>query len=128
MLWRSLFARQAIAHHDDRPDAHVATVFIKDFAPDYSSSNSVSAPLAHGPFSLSLPTDPGEGRHIQFGFTVRGENVWVTDTAPFGTAVIALIFVGAFILMRKSLKQPGAKMGASAHRGTRPRGDGYQPC
>lgn len=69
--------------------AHVAKLFIRDFAPDYSSLNEVSIPLTPGPFSINLNTDPGAGRHVQWGFQVKGVNVWFTDTAPFGTAVIS---------------------------------------
>jgi len=69
--------------------AHVASIFIRDFAPDYSSLNEVSIPLTPGAFSLTLNTLPGAGRHVQYGFQVRGVNVWFTDTAPFGNAVIA---------------------------------------
>ncbi|MEM1083083.1 MAG: hypothetical protein AAGI48_03105 [Verrucomicrobiota bacterium] len=70
--------------------AHSAEVFIKDFSPDFSSNTTNSVPLVPGPFSISLATDPGAGRHIQFGFVVTGENVWITDTAPFGKAEIAI--------------------------------------
>ena len=27
-------------------------------------------------------------RHVQWGFQVKGVNVWVTDLAPYGTAVV----------------------------------------
>ena len=69
--------------------AHNAVVFIKDFAPDYSSSNTITAPLVNGAFSVTLATDPGEGRHVQYGFQMTGENVWVTDVEPFGSVVIS---------------------------------------
>lgn len=71
--------------------AHVASIFIRDFAPDYSSFNQTTVPLVPGPFSISLNTDPGAGRHVQWGFQVRGVNVWFTDTAPFGNAVISTV-------------------------------------
>ena len=74
--------------------AHTTSVFIKDFAPDYSSSNQIVVPItAAGPFSVNLATDPGAGRHVQYGFVTTGENVWVTDTAPFGTVVIDAISI-----------------------------------
>lgn len=69
--------------------AHEAIIFIKDFAPDYSSSVTASITIAPGPFSLSLATIPDPNRHVQYGFQVRGVNVWVTDTAPFGDVVIS---------------------------------------
>jgi hypothetical protein len=72
-------------------NAHQAFVFIKDFAPDYSSVVQTIVPLGPGPFSINLNTDPGLGRHVQYGFQLRGENVWVTDVAPFGNIQIGTI-------------------------------------
>lgn len=71
--------------------AHSVVAFIKDFAPDYSSSITTSVPLVDGVFSVSqnLISDPG--RHVQFGFEVVGVNVWATDVAPFGNAQITAI-------------------------------------
>jgi hypothetical protein len=71
--------------------AHVASIFIRDFAPDFSSSNQASIPLVPGPFSFSLATDPGLGRHVQYGFEVRGPDVWITDVGPFGNALITTV-------------------------------------
>jgi hypothetical protein len=65
-------------------DAHTVVAFIKDFAPDYSSFNIITAPLTSGDFSITLATDPTPGRHVQYGFATTGVNVWVTDVAPFG--------------------------------------------
>lgn len=69
--------------------AHVARVFIRDFAGDFSSvvEQSILLPAA-GPFSLSLATINDPGRHVQYGFQLTGVNVWVTDVTPFGAAVI----------------------------------------
>jgi MYXO-CTERM domain-containing protein len=66
--------------------AHEARIFIRDFAPDFSSFNEtiISAP-ASGAFSLSLNTLPGAGRNVQWGMQLKGVNVWFTDTAPFGS-------------------------------------------
>lgn len=68
--------------------SHVAKIFVKDFAPDYSSFNSQIIDLVPGPFSVSLETEPDPARHVQWGFIVTGPNVWITDVAPYGTAVI----------------------------------------
>jgi hypothetical protein len=65
--------------------AHTGVAYIRDFAPDYSSSNTVTAPLAAGAFSISLDTDPGAGRHVQYGFRMTGPNVWITDGGAFGS-------------------------------------------
>jgi hypothetical protein len=68
---------------------HTAIAFIKDFAADYSSFEQTTVPLAPGPFSITLATFGFEGRHIQYGFTLNGPNVWVTDVAPFGNVQIS---------------------------------------
>jgi hypothetical protein len=69
--------------------AHTAVAFVKDFAPDFSSYNAtiVLLPLS-GPFSVTLHTVNDPARHVQWGFQVKGVNVWVTDLAPYGTAVV----------------------------------------
>jgi hypothetical protein len=63
--------------------------FIKDFAPDYSSSTSVTAPLTPGTFSISLSTSANAGDHIQYGFETIGSDIWSTDVGQYGTAIIA---------------------------------------
>lgn len=68
-------------------EAHVARIFIRDFAPDYSSSIDMIVVAPAGPFSISLVTDSGTGRHVQYGFQSTGVNVWITDTKPFGHVV-----------------------------------------
>lgn len=65
--------------------AHSTVAFIKDFAPDYSSSSTITAPLVNGSFNLSLATNAGAGRHVQYGFETVGVNVWATDASPFGS-------------------------------------------
>jgi hypothetical protein len=71
---------------------HTARAFIRDFASDFSSFNFMEVPLGGpGTFSVSLLTDGGAGRHVQYGFNVQGENVWVTDVGPFGTVVIGAV-------------------------------------
>ncbi len=79
--------------------AHAASIFIRDFAPDYSSVIETSIPMVPGNFSLTLNTLPDLGRHVQYGFQVRGVNVWFTDTAPFGNAVIGIPGPGAAALL-----------------------------
>lgn len=68
--------------------AHEASIFIRDFAPDFSSVNETIVAATAGNFSISLATDAGLDRHVQWGFQVSGVNVWVTDVAPFGNMVI----------------------------------------
>jgi hypothetical protein len=62
--------------------------FVKDFDPGYGSSIEELVPLTPGPFSVSLFTIPDPARHVQFGFTLRGPNVWITDAPAKGTVVI----------------------------------------
>ncbi|MEL7498465.1 MAG: PEP-CTERM sorting domain-containing protein [Planctomycetota bacterium] len=71
--------------------AHVGSIFIRDFAPDFSTFNEVSTAITPGDFSITLATDAGAGRHVQYGFNVQGENVWVTDVGAFGTAAIRAV-------------------------------------
>ncbi len=66
--------------------------FIKDFTPDYSSFTQEIFYLdGPGPFSITLPTLPDPGRHVQYGFQMIGPNVWVTDVAPFGDVQIEAV-------------------------------------
>ena len=91
--------------------AHVSTVFIKDFAPDYSSSVSSTAPVVNGFFSIDLALINDPARHVQYGFQTIGANVWSTDVAPFGSAQITAVpepsgaallgLGGAFLLFRR---------------------------
>lgn len=71
--------------------AYEAYLFIKDFAPDYSSVIETYLPIVPGAFSFSANLDPGLGRHVQYGTQVIGANVWPTDVDLFGHAVIGTI-------------------------------------
>jgi hypothetical protein len=69
--------------------AHPVIAFIRDFAPDFSSFNEETLPLTGtGSFSLSLDTVDAPGRHVQWGFQMKGVNVWITDLEPYGTITI----------------------------------------
>jgi hypothetical protein len=46
---------------------YTSVAFIKDFAPDFSSFSQITVPLTPGVFSITLPTNPGAGRHVQYG-------------------------------------------------------------
>jgi PEP-CTERM motif len=70
---------------------YTSVAFIKDFAPDYSSFNTVTAPLVNGVFSITLATDADPTRHVQYGFETIGPNVWITDVAPYGTVQITAV-------------------------------------
>jgi hypothetical protein len=71
--------------------AHSSVAFIKDFAPDYSSSVNTTVLLTPGVFTISLLTINDPARHIQFGFETTGVNVWPTDVAPFGQVDIIAV-------------------------------------
>jgi hypothetical protein len=68
-----------------------SVAFIKDFAPDFSSVNVMTVPLTPGPFSVSLVTAAGPGRHVQYGFETIGPNVFPTDLASKGNVMIATV-------------------------------------
>jgi hypothetical protein len=80
---------QGIVSSNTLTPAHVAIAFVKDFAADWSSYNIATVALpASGPFSVTLAAVNDPTRHVQWGFQVKGVCVWVTDLAPYGTAVI----------------------------------------
>ena len=90
--------------------AHEARIFIRDFAPDFSTFNETIVPATTGAFSISLATVADPNRHVQWGFQVKGVNVWVTDTAPFGNVVfssvpapasVALLGLGGLVAGRR---------------------------
>ena len=70
---------------------YTSVAFIKDFAPDFSSSNSITVPLTPGVFSITLATSAQLGRHVQYGFETIGPNVWVTDRGPVGDVQVTAI-------------------------------------
>jgi hypothetical protein len=72
--------------------AHTVVAFIKDFAPNYSSSVNTLVPLtATGEFSVSYTAINDPARHVQFGFITTGVNVWATDVGPFGQMDITAV-------------------------------------
>jgi hypothetical protein len=68
--------------------AHTVIAFIKDFAPDFSSSVQTTVALTPGFFNISLATINDPARHVQYGFQMKGENVWAANVAPFGSVTI----------------------------------------
>jgi hypothetical protein len=70
--------------------AWTSVAFIKDFAPDYSSSTSTTVALNPGAFSISLPTG-GAGDHVQYGFETFGSDVWATDLGQYGNIQIGIV-------------------------------------
>ncbi len=68
-----------------------ASIFIKDFAPDFSSVVETRIPATPGPFTISLATIDDPARPVQFGFTMTGPNVWPGDAAAAGTVVFSSV-------------------------------------
>ncbi len=60
-----------------------SVAFIKDFAPDYSSSVTMTVALTPGVFTVSLATIADPARHVQFGFETIGPDVWAGDPLSF---------------------------------------------
>ena len=76
----SVLANSLLGPVDAAGRGWTAALFIKDFAPDYSSSVATSVPLTSlGMFSISLLTINDPARHVQFGFQVIGPDVWAGD-------------------------------------------------
>lgn len=69
--------------------AHSSRGFIREFDENFNligeSTVEITTP---GSYSISLATIPVSTNNIQYGFNTQGENVWVTDVAPFGSVVI----------------------------------------
>lgn len=83
---------QGVVASNTLTPAHTTRAFIRDFAPDYSSFVESTVDLTTtGPFSVTLDTINDPARHVQYGFQTVGENVWITDVAPFGNIVINTI-------------------------------------
>jgi hypothetical protein len=70
---------------------YTSVAFIKDFASDYSSFNTITAPLVNGVFNISLATVNDPSRHVQYGFETIGPDVWATDVGPYGFAQITSV-------------------------------------
>jgi hypothetical protein len=85
-----------------------AVAFIKDFAPDFSSSVTTTVPLTSlGVFSVSQVAINDPARHVQFGFQVIGPDVWFTEplaglsvdvTAVPEPTALAMAGIGAAML------------------------------
>jgi hypothetical protein len=87
----NVLANTLFGHTDALGNGWTSVAFIKDFAPDYSSSVSATAPLSAGLFSISLNTVNDPARHVQYGFETIGPDVWSTDVAPFGSIQITAV-------------------------------------
>ena len=86
-----VLANSLIGHVDLNGNGWTSVAFIKDFAPDYSSSITVTAPLVNGVFDISLATINDPARHVQYGFETIGPDVWITDVGPYGSISVTII-------------------------------------
>lgn len=87
----NVLANTLFGHVNQLGNGWTSVAFIKDFAPDYSSSVSITAPLVNGVFSISLNAINDPNRHIQYGFETMGPDVWATDVAPYGNIQITAV-------------------------------------
>jgi len=87
----NVLSNTLFGHVNQLGNGWTSVAFIKDFAPDYSSSVSVTASLVNGVFSISLPTISDPARHIQYGFETIGPDVWSTDVGPYGNIQITAV-------------------------------------
>jgi len=85
----NVLANSLVGPTDGGGRGWTAVAFIKDFAPDFSSSVSTTVPLSPGFFSISLPTIADGARHIQVGFEVIGPDVWAGD--PLSLTSITIV-------------------------------------
>jgi hypothetical protein len=84
----NVLSNTLVGHTNQIGDGWTSVAFIKDFAPDYSSSVSVTVPLSPGSFSISLAAINDPGRHVQYGFETIGPDVWATDVGPYGNVQV----------------------------------------
>jgi hypothetical protein len=71
------------------PSEYLASVWIEDFAPDYSSFTAVNSNLVAGQaFSITLPTTPGT--HIQYGIRLVGPDNSPTNTDTASAALVSI--------------------------------------
>ena len=81
----------SLANTNPAGNGWTCVAFIKDLAPDFSSSTTVTIPVTNGAtFSLSLETINDPARHVQYGFQTVGPCVWATDPvlATYGNVQI----------------------------------------
>jgi hypothetical protein len=107
-----VLANTLLGSTDPLGNGWTSVAFIKDFAPDYSSYNTVTIPIAPGPFSISLATVNDPTRHVQYGFETIGPDVWITDSPQYGNiqvipepGTIGLVLTGLFGVWMVSRKR-----------------------
>jgi hypothetical protein len=86
----TVLSNTLVGQVDANGNGWTSVAFIKDFAPDYSSFNTVTIPLTPGAFSISLATVNDPARHVQYGFETIGPDVWITDVGQYGNIQIAV--------------------------------------
>jgi Immunoglobulin I-set domain len=70
-------------------DPYTCVAYIKDFAPDYSSSTATTAALVGGT-SFSLTLTAAAGHHIQYGFETIGPDARLANLASLGNVVVSV--------------------------------------
>jgi hypothetical protein len=105
----NVLASTLLSSQNAQGNGWTSVAFIKDFAPDYSSSIAVTAPLVNGVFSISLATVNDPARHVQYGFETIGPDVWITDVGPYGSVQVTvpepcslgLLALGGCLVLRR---------------------------
>lgn len=104
----TVLANSLLSNVNQQGNGWTSVAFIKDFAPDFSSFNVVTAPLnVSGVFSINMATINNPARHVQFGFETIGPDVWATDAPAFGNVQInavpepttAVLLIGGIICL-----------------------------
>jgi len=71
---------------------YVFKAFVKDFAPDFSSSVDAIYDIGStGNFQISLATINDPTRHVQWGLQMIGPDIWPADTAQIAAAGSATV-------------------------------------
>ena len=105
----NVLSNTLFGHVNQIGNGWTSVAFIKDFAPDYSSSVTVTASLVNGAFGINLNTINDPARHVQYGFETIGPDVWATDVGPYGSiqiaapepAGLALLAIGAGAVLQR---------------------------
>ena len=70
---------------------YTSSVFIRDFAPDFSSFNTITAPVVNGTFTIALATINDPARHVQYGFETVGPNARLDQVSTLGSVTVQAV-------------------------------------
>lgn len=78
-------------HENSLVPGYEASIFIRDFAANFSTFEETVIPAVPGEFTLSLDTIDDPTRVVQWGYTLNGPNVWPGDAAALGTVTYSSV-------------------------------------